>query len=53
MLWIVSICERREDDDQPGRFTYLHTISGVAFFALKPNKVFMFCPPAGLDELSA
>lgn len=37
----------------PVRFTsYLHTISGVALFALKPNKAFRFCPSPPLDELS-
>ena len=53
MLWTVSICEGRCTLISPGRhISYLHTISGVAFFALKPNKAFMFGPPPPLDELS-
>lgn len=53
MLWTVSICEREVHDNQPRRFiSNLHTISGVAFFALKPNKAFMFGAPPPLDELS-
>jgi hypothetical protein len=45
---------RQEHDKQPSvaLLQYPHTISGVAFFALKPNKAFIFCPPPVLDDLS-